>query len=87
MPGTQSLAGTNLAERQATVCSVITVPLVHSGPWSVPGVALHSQLIGATNFGVVSFGGIEGLLGSDQLERYGWVVLDYTGGRLVLGSP
>ena len=83
----QSLAATDLAERQATVCSVITVPLVHSGPWSVPGVALHHQLIGATNFGPVSLGGIEGLLGSDQLKRYGWVVLDYTGGRLVLGSP
>jgi len=26
-----------------------------------------------------------GLLGSDQLRHYGWVVLDYTGGRLVLG--
>jgi hypothetical protein len=24
-------------------------------------------------------------LGSDQLRRYGWVVLDYSGGRLVLG--
>ncbi len=83
----QSLAGTDLAQRQATVCSVITVPLVHSGPWSVPGVALHPQLIGDTNFGPVSNGGTEGLLGSDQLKRYGWVVLDYTGGRLVLGSP
>ena len=34
----QSLASTDLAQRQSTVCSVITVPLVHSGPWSVPGV-------------------------------------------------
>ncbi len=83
----QSLASTDLAQRQATVCSVITVPLVHSGPWAVPGVALHPQLIGDTNFGAVSLGGTEGLLGSDQLQRYGWVVLDYTGGRLVLGSP
>ncbi len=81
----QSLGSTNLAQRQATVCSVITVPLVRSGPWSVPGVVLHRQLIGDTNFGEVSFGGTEGLLGSDQLKRYGWVVLDYTGGRLVLG--
>ena len=53
----------------------------------MPGVALHPQLIGDTNFGPVSLGGTEGLLGSDQLKRYGWVVLDYTGGRLVLGSP
>ena len=50
----ESLAGTDLAQRQATVCSVITVPLVHSGPWSVPGVPLHPQLIGETDFGTIS---------------------------------
>jgi Aspartyl protease len=82
----QSLTKTNLAQRQDTVCSVITVPLVHSGAWSVPGVDLHSQLVGSTNFGPVSEGGTVGLLGSDQLKRYGWIVLDYAGGRLVLGS-
>jgi Aspartyl protease len=81
----QSLAGSNLAQRQATVCSVITVPLVHSGPWSIPGMPLYPQLIGSTNFGVISVGGLEGLLGSDQLNRYGWVVFDYTGARIVLG--
>jgi aspartyl protease len=81
----QSLAGTDLAQRQATVCSVITVPLVHSGQWSVPGLALHRQLVGSTDFGAASLGGTVGLLGSDQLKRYGWVVLDYGGGRMVLG--
>jgi hypothetical protein len=83
----QSLAGTNLAQRQATVCSVITVPLVHTGSWSLPGQVLHPQLVGSTDFGAASLGGTQGLLGSDQLKRYGWVVLDYTGGRMVLGSP
>ena len=67
------------------MCSVITVPLVHSGPWSVPGVPLHPQLIGETNFGTISLTGTQGLLGSDQLEHYGWVVLDYAGGQMVLG--
>jgi predicted aspartyl protease len=81
----QSLASTDLAQRQSTVCSVITVPLVHSGPWSVPGLALHPQLIGSTGFGSISSSGTLGLLGSDQLLRYGWVVLDYTGGQMVLG--
>jgi len=81
----ESLAGTDLAQRQATVCSVITIPLVHSGPWSVPGAALHPQLLGETDFGTVGLGGIVGLLGSDQLARYGWVVLDYRGALLVLG--
>ena len=80
-----SLTGTNLAQRQATVCSTITVPLVHSGIWSVPGQVLYPQLVGETDFGVISAGGTEGLLGSDQLRRYGWVVLDYAGGLLVLG--
>ena len=81
----ESLRRTDLAQRQATVCSVITVPLVHSGQWSVPGQPLYPQLVGNTSFGAISLGGTQGLLGSDQLKRYGWVVLDYTGGRLVLG--
>jgi len=80
-----ALKGTDLAQRQATVCSVITVPLVHSGPWSVPGQPLRAQLVGVTDFGTISLSGIDGLLGSDQLAHFGWVVLDFTGGRLVLG--
>ena len=39
----ESLAGTDLAQRQATVCSTITVPLVHSGTWSVPGAGAASR--------------------------------------------
>jgi hypothetical protein len=81
----QSLRRTNLAQRQATVCSVITVPLVHSGRWSVLGQSLYPQLVGNTSFGSIALGGTQGLLGSDQLKKYGWVVLDYSGGRLILG--
>jgi predicted aspartyl protease len=81
----ERLQGTDLAQRQSTVCSDITVPLVHSGPWSVPGLSLHPQLIGSTNFGTISLSGTQGLLGSDQLRRYGWAILDYAGGQLVLG--
>jgi hypothetical protein len=80
----ESLQRTHLAQRQATVCSVITVPLVHSGPWSVPGQPLFPQLVGDTSFGM-GLGGTQGLLGSDQLKRFGWIVLDFSGGRLVLG--
>ncbi len=79
------LKRTDLAQRQSTVCSVITVPLVRSGPWSVPGQPLRAQLVGETDFGSISLGGIDGLLGSDQLAHFGWVVLDFTGGNLVLG--
>ncbi len=80
-----SLAGTDLAQRQPTVCSVITVPLVQSGPWAVPGVSLHRQFLGSTEFGSVGSSGIQGLLGSDQLKRYRWIVLDYVGAQIVLG--
>jgi len=80
------LASTNLAQRQPTVCSTITAPLVHSGRWSIPGVQLHPQLLGAVNFGPISLDGTAGLIGSDQLRRFGWVIFDYGGGRLVLGS-
>jgi gag-polyprotein putative aspartyl protease len=78
------LRGTDLAQRQSTVCSVITVPLVHSGSWSVPGLSLSPQLIGSTDFGI-SLSGTQGLLGSDQLRRHGWVILDYADGQMVLG--
>ena len=79
-----ALAGTDLAQRQATVCSVVTVPLVHSGPWSLPGLTLSPQLVGATAFGTLGTG-TQGLLGSDVLKRFGWVVLDYRGAQMVLG--
>jgi hypothetical protein len=79
------LASTDLAQRQLTVCSTITVPLVHSGRWQIPGQILHPQLLGVANFGAISADGTDGLLGSDQLQRFGWVILDYRGGRLVLG--
>ncbi len=80
----EGLQGSNLAQRQSTVCSVITVPLVHSGDWSIPGLALHSQLLGSAAFGV-GLSGTQGLLGSDQLRRYGWVVLDYAHAQMLLG--
>jgi hypothetical protein len=79
------LASTDLAQRQVTVCSTITVPLVHSGRWLLPGQTLHPQLLGVANFGAIGADGIAGLLGSDQLQRFGWVIFDYSGGRLVLG--
>jgi Aspartyl protease len=81
----QRLGSTNLAQRQATVCSTITVPLVRSGRWSVPRRPLRPQLLDAADFGTIGFG-IDGLMGSDQLKHFGWVVFDYRGARLVLGS-
>jgi Aspartyl protease len=80
------LTPSNVAARQTTVCSTITVPLVHSGRWSASGAVLTPQLIGSTNLGVVSAGGLNGLLGADQMSRFGSVIFDYGGGRLVLGA-
>lgn len=82
-----SLAGTDLEMRAQTVCSVVTVPLVHSGEWSVGDIGLGRQLLVSTGLGSLASAGLSGLLGSDQLSRFGWVVLDYAGGRLVLGRP
>ncbi|HEY1827494.1 MAG TPA: aspartyl protease family protein, partial [Acidimicrobiales bacterium] len=79
------LKSAQLDQQQSTVCSTITVPLDHTGPWSLPGLTLHKQLVGVTDFGPISSGGLNGLLGSDQLRRFGWMILDYRGGRLVLG--
>lgn len=81
----QHLVGTNLAQVTSSVCSTTTVPLVHSGKWSIPGATLHPQLIESIPFDPAATGGDYGTLGSDQLIRYGWVVFDYTGGRLILG--
>jgi predicted aspartyl protease len=79
------LSHTNQAQRQTTVCSTVTVPMDKSGPWSIPGVTLHQQLVDVIAFGPISSNGTAGLLGSDQLKRFGWVVLDYSGGRMILG--
>jgi hypothetical protein len=79
------LASTDLAQRTTTVCSTITAPLVRSGAWSVPGVVLYPQLLDTANFGSIGANGLAGLLGSDQLQHFGWVVFDYIGGRLILG--
>ncbi|HMD44635.1 MAG TPA: aspartyl protease family protein [Acidimicrobiales bacterium] len=85
------LASADTLERQTTVCSTITVPLVHSGPWTVAKVPtgtipLKKLVLAETNLGLAA-GGSDGLLGSDQLANFSWVVLDYRGGRLVFGPP
>ena len=77
-----SLKATNLADRSETVCSVITSPIVQSGPWSMSGLAVRPQLLDSGNIGISS---IAGIVGADTLAHEKWVVLDYTGGLVVLG--
>jgi predicted small secreted protein len=69
---------------QDTVCTVVTVPEVNSGPWSVAGHPLTPQPLGST--ALEQDTGAAGLLGADQMSRFGSVVFDYAGGRLILGA-
>lgn len=80
------LAATNLAERQTTVCSTITVPVRRSGPWSVGAAALTPGPVVSVDLGPVLEAGFVGLVGADQLAHFGAVVFDYAGGRMILGG-
>jgi hypothetical protein len=80
-----SLVGTDVAERQSTVCSSITMPLVRSGPWSVSKVPLVPLVIGSTDLGQLANSGVLGLLGLDELSRYQYVVIDFKDAVLALG--
>lgn len=86
-PGVARQAGLASADarvRQGTVCTVATFPEVRTGSWSVAGHPLPPQVVGVT--GLVSTTGVAGLLGADQMSRFGSVIFDYAGGRLVLGA-
>jgi hypothetical protein len=78
------LASANARVRQGTVCTVAAFPEVRTGPWSVAGHPLRPQVVGVT--GLQRTTGVAGLLGADQMSRFGSVIFDYAGGRLVLGA-
>lgn len=78
------LASANARVRQGTVCTVAVFPEVRTGPWSVAGLRLRPQVVGVT--GLLRTAGVAGLIGSDQMSRFGSVIFDYAGGRLVLGA-
>lgn len=78
------LASANARVRQGTVCTVAVFPEVRTGPWSVAGLRLRPQVVGVT--GLLHTAGVAGLIGSDQMSRFGSVIFDYSGGRLVLGA-
>lgn len=86
LAASSGLRHTDTSERQTTVCSTITVPIYNSGPWKVGTVPLVRGPIATANLGPVGSAGFVGLLGSDQLIHFGWVVFDYAGARLVLGT-
>jgi len=78
------LASAHARVRQGTVCTVAVFPEVRTGPWSVAGLRLRPQVVGVT--GLLHTAGVAGLIGSDQMSRFGSVIFDYSGGRLVLGA-
>src|SRR6266542_4444743 len=78
------LASTNARVRQGTVCTIAVLPEVRTGPWSVAGHRLRPQPVGV--IGLQRTTGVAGLLGADQMSRFGSVIFDYAGGRLVLGA-
>lgn len=73
--------------RTATVSGVVSsakIPLVHVASWSVHGVPLPATDLGALSFAAGSSGtttqrghSVAGLLGSDQLSRFGSITVDY----------
>lgn len=56
------------------------VPVVRVRHWTLGGVAMHGTSLSVVDLGI----GVGGLLGSDELCRFGNVVLDFRHNRLVL---
>jgi predicted aspartyl protease len=56
------------------------VPIVKVRRWTLGGVAMHGTSLSVVDLGI----GVGGLLGSDELCRFGDVTLDFRHNRLVL---
>jgi hypothetical protein len=70
--------------RQGTACTIAAFPEVDSGTWSIAGHQLTPQALGSAELERTV--GVAGLLGADQMSRYGSAIFDYSGGRLILGA-
>jgi len=68
-----------------TSCSKTTVPLVQSGPWSINRVRLAPTMLRSTDLGQLRPAEINGLLGLDELSRFQYAIIDFTGATLALG--
>jgi hypothetical protein len=85
LTGDQALprTGTRI-ELSGVGCSTVS-NVYRTGPWSVGGVALRPQLVTEITRPAGLLGGID-TLGSDVFDRFPWVVVDFTGGRLLSGA-
>lgn len=61
----------------------VSVTLLNSGPWSIGDVHLPRQIIGSVGLP----GGIDGVLGADQVVRFNYIVISFHSGELLVGSP
>jgi hypothetical protein len=79
---------------QSTICSVFASPDVLTGSWSIAGNALSpaslaGQPLQPQSVATMDLGGlrgVDGFLGADQMSRFGSVVFDYAGGRILFGA-
>ena len=78
------LRSTGEARRSPTFCSTVDLVEYESGSWSLAGQPLKPQRLGAIP--LVDSVGVAGLLGAYPLAKYGSVVFDFAGGRLLLGA-
>jgi predicted aspartyl protease len=78
------LRSTGEARRSPTFCSTVDLVEYRSGSWSLAGEPLKPQRFG--EIPLVDSVGVAGLLGAYPLVKYGSVVFDFAGGRLLLGA-
>jgi Aspartyl protease len=66
------------------VACKVSASQVKSGRWSIAGTPLVATALVTVSLPGTSGAGIAGVLGSDQLSRFGSIVIDYAGGRLLV---
>jgi predicted aspartyl protease len=84
MEAASSLRLSKLKKRQTVsgVACEASTPLVKSGKWSLAKTPLVAETLPTIKLPTAL--DISGLIGSNQLSRFGSIVLDYAGGRLLI---
>lgn len=77
------LPRTGQAHRVQGVTGSGLVPVVKVRHWTLGGVPLHATTLSVVDLGM----GVAGLLGSDELRRFGGVTLDFRNHRVILRRP
>ncbi len=77
-----ALRPTRQSEMVVTAGCMSKGQLVESGSWSIGAMSLRPKSLLEVSLGTVP---VAGLLGSDELLPFGWIVIDYQKGELLLG--